>query len=75
MLGYLANVKWGSLVYNLGHTYLAPWLLLAALYFSGRTSFEWLATIIWFAHIGMDRMFGFGLKYPTVFKDTHLNRV
>jgi len=30
---------------------------------------------IWLAHIGMDRLFGFGLKYPTDFKDTHLGRV
>ncbi len=31
--------------------------------------------MIWFAHIGGDRLLGFGLKYPTEFKDTHLNRV
>jgi len=31
--------------------------------------------LIWTAHIGMDRMLGYGLKYPTHFKDTHLNRV
>jgi hypothetical protein len=27
------------------------------------------------AHIGGDRVLGFGLKYPTEFKDTHLQRV
>jgi hypothetical protein len=26
-------------------------------------------------HIGMDRALGFGLKYETDFKDTHLGRV
>jgi Domain of unknown function (DUF4260) len=31
--------------------------------------------LIWFAHIGMDRALGFGLKYPTFFKDTHLQHV
>lgn len=31
--------------------------------------------IIWSAHIGMDRMFGFGLKYSTGFNDNHLNRI
>ena len=31
--------------------------------------------MIWIAHIGMDRMLGFGLKYPTRFSDTHLQRV
>ena len=31
--------------------------------------------LIWLAHIGMDRTLGFGLKYPTVFEDTHLQHV
>jgi len=31
--------------------------------------------IIWFAHIGVDRLLGYGLKYPTHFKDTQLQRV
>jgi Domain of unknown function (DUF4260) len=26
-------------------------------------------------HIGVDRAIGYGLKYPTGFKDTHLQRV
>ena len=29
--------------------------------------------LIWIAHIGLDRMLGFGVKYPTGFKDTHLS--
>jgi hypothetical protein len=32
-----------------------------------------VASFIWIAHIGFDRMLGFGLKYPTHFKDTYLN--
>jgi hypothetical protein len=31
--------------------------------------------LIWLAHIGLDRALSFGLKYPTFFKDTHLQRV
>jgi hypothetical protein len=31
--------------------------------------------LIWFAHIGMDRTVGYGLKYPSSFNDTHLQRV
>ena len=31
--------------------------------------------LVWLAHIGLDRFFGYGLKYPTGFKDTHLQRV
>jgi hypothetical protein len=30
---------------------------------------------VWFAHIGMDGLAGYGLKYPTAFGDTHLGRV
>ena len=37
----------------------------------------WLsvAGAILIAHVGMDRLAGYGLKYPTHFKDTHLQRV
>jgi hypothetical protein len=31
--------------------------------------------LIWLAHIGADRALGYGLKYPTHFKDSHLQRV
>jgi hypothetical protein len=31
--------------------------------------------LIWLAHIGLDRMLGYGLKYPTEFKDTHMQHV
>jgi hypothetical protein len=31
--------------------------------------------LILFAHIGIDRWLGFGLKYPSGFKDTHLQRL
>jgi hypothetical protein len=31
--------------------------------------------LIWAGHIGFDRMLGYGLKYPTRFKDTHFEHV
>ena len=31
--------------------------------------------LIWVAHIGFDRMLGYGLKYPTAFGHTHLGVV
>jgi hypothetical protein len=74
MLGYLANKKIGALLYNFGHTYTAPLLLLLILSLCQQTTYAWLA-LIWLAHIGFDRLLGYGLKYETAFKDTHLQRV
>jgi Domain of unknown function (DUF4260) len=73
-LGYLVNVRVGAAAYNLVHTQILPAILLAAGYFSGRQVLIYLA-LIWLAHIGLDRLAGFGLKYPTKFQDTHLQRV
>jgi hypothetical protein len=74
MLGYLANARIGASLYNLVHTYTMPLLLGTVAVFE-----QWhptlLFTLIWTAHIGLDRALGYGLKYPTFFKDTHLQRV
>ena len=51
-----------------------PLLLLVYAVFQGDLFLQQLG-LIWAAHIGMDRMLGFGLKYPTRFQDTHLQRV
>ena len=74
MLGYLANPKLGSRVYNLVHTEVLP-IALAACSFALHRTFLLAFAIIWLCHIGFDRMIGAGLKYPTFFKDTHLQRV
>jgi len=74
MFGYLAGKKIGATAYNLVHTYTLPLIALSVLWIDGQNSWLWLV-LIWLAHIGMDRMFGYGLKYETAFKDTHLQRV
>jgi len=71
MVGYLRNTRLGAAIYNLVHAQLLPAALLAYWLFAADATALALA-IIWFAHIGMDRLFGFGLKYPTRFGDTHL---
>jgi hypothetical protein len=74
MLGYLGGPRVGAAVYNLFHNYFLPAVLLVI----GLVGFSaWMISValIWFAHIGMDRMVGYGLKYPAAFKDTHLQRV
>ncbi len=74
MLGYLADQRAGAVAYNVVHTYLLPGALLAAgLIFDVRGAV--LVALIWLAHIGIDRLLAYGLKYPTAFQDTHLKRV
>jgi len=74
MLGYAGNPRVGAVVYNLGHARFVPLALLAVGYCGGRRVLMALA-LVWFAHIAFDRVFGYGLKYPTFFKDTHLQRL
>jgi hypothetical protein len=74
MLGYLLNVRIGAGLYNLVHTYVGPLVLVAVSIFVKYPLLLPLC-LIWVAHLGMDRMLGFGLKYPTHFKDTHLQHV
>ena len=74
MMGYLGGVKIGASIYNIVHTLTGPLLLIGFAVLTTRSSLLPYA-LIWTAHIGMDRMLGFGLKYPTTFKDTHLQRV
>ena len=73
-LGYLAGTKVGAFVYNLAHNYVLP-VALGALGFVAGNGLAIALALIWAAHIGADRLLGYGLKYPTAFKDTHLSRV
>lgn len=74
MCGYLFNNKIGAMLYNVFHTYiLSIGVVICGLLLSSENILA--VGLIWSAHIGMDRMIGYGLKYPTEFKDTHLNRV
>ena len=72
MLGYLAGSRFGSRIYNAFHTYTAPIALGAIGLALGVVPLAWVA-LVWAAHIGADRVAGYGLKYPTGFKYTHLS--
>ncbi len=72
--GYAAGSRVGAALYNLAHSYVGPLLLYAAAIDFGLAG-EGAASLIWLAHIGFDRAVGFGLKYPTAFRDTHLGRI
>jgi hypothetical protein len=74
MLGYLFNVRIGAVIYNVGHTLIVPLIVGCVVLFA--RAYDLLPFVfIWSAHIAMDRTFGYGLKYPTYFRDTHLQRV
>jgi hypothetical protein len=73
MLGYLAGPSAGALAYDLVHTYVGPGALAVIGVLAGSDLAVQVA-LIWLAHIGADRLLGYGLKYPTGFKDTHLQR-
>jgi hypothetical protein len=66
---YLAGPRVGAAVYNSLHSYIGPLALAALLLAAGRPS---VVALIWAAHIGIDRLLGYGLKYSTAFGDTHL---
>jgi len=69
-----AGPRAGAMVYNAVHTSAAP-LLVAALAWLGGA--PWLIPFmaIWLAHIGADRMLGYGLKYPDRVEQTHLGPI
>ncbi|AZQ42875.1 DUF4260 domain-containing protein [Nonlabens ponticola] len=73
MLGYVVNTKVGAITYNLFHHLMIATLCIAAGYLLNT---EWVQMAGWilFAHIGFDRMLGYGLKYPDAFKHTHLDK-
>lgn len=70
--GYLAGPRLGAAAYNSLHSYVGP-LLLAGVLLAADGSLA--VPLIWGAHIGFDRVLGYGLKYPSGFTDTHLGRI
>ena len=74
MFGYLINTKIGSIAYNLFHNKaIAIAIILLGMFFLGEM--YTLVGVILFSHAAMDRIFGYGLKYPDSFKNTHLGRI
>jgi hypothetical protein len=71
MLGYLVNARTGAFIYNFFHHKGIAILLTAAGYYF---KLEVLLSIgiLLFAHASFDRIWGYGLKYASDFKDTHL---
>jgi hypothetical protein len=74
MVGYLRGPRVGAIVYNVAHD-LATGVAIAGLGLAVASVPVAAAGAILVAHSGMDRMAGFGLKFPSSFQDTHLGRI
>ena len=74
MAGYLAGPRPGAFIYNLAHNWALGLLVLGA-GFALPSAPLVLAGAILVGHVGMDRLAGYGLKYPSAFGDTHLGRI
>ena len=74
IVGYARSVRTGAALYNLAHSYPAPALVGAIAVASSNHLWEAVA-LVWFAHIGMDRALGYGLKHNDSFTHTHLGKI
>ncbi|MCY1163483.1 hypothetical protein D9M73_33340 [compost metagenome] len=72
-LAYLAGPRMGAAAYNAMHSWIGPLGLLA----TGMLAAPALTAValVWCAHIGFDRLLGYGLKYSEGFGRTHLGRL
>jgi hypothetical protein len=74
MLAYLSDSRFGSMIYNAAHSYMAP-MTLMTLGFGFASPITLSIALIWLAHIGFDRALGYGLKYAAGFGFTHMGRI
>jgi Domain of unknown function (DUF4260) len=73
-VGYAAGPRVGAVAYNLTHNLVLPIALGTTGVLAGSDPTTAVA-LTWLAHNGVDRLLGYGLKYPTAFKDTHMQRI
>jgi hypothetical protein len=74
ILAFLIDKRLGAIAYNIVHAYVWP-AALAAYGIVAEVHVPIGISLIWATHISIDRALGFGLKYPTDFKDTHIQRL
>ena len=73
VIGYLGSTRLGAYLYNLGHSTLLPAAIVAIGWWQDKSPVVALG-LVWLAHIGLDRLIGYGLKYDH-FQHTHLGRL
>lgn len=73
-IGYVRSPIVGAIVYNVVHNW-ATALAVLGVGLATQSAPLSLAGALLVGHVGADRAFGFGLKLPTGFRDTHLGRI
>ena len=74
MIGYLGGPRSGAVVYNIVHHKA----IAIGFYFAGffiSVSLMQLMGVILLGHSSLDRVLGYGLKYPDSFNNTHLDMI
>jgi hypothetical protein len=70
-LGYLGGTRLGAQCYNLAHATPLPAIMVGVGWWRAQPLVMALG-LVWLAHIGVDRLLAYGLKYPDDFQHTHL---
>ena len=73
MAGYLRGTRVGAHLYNLAHSTVLPAALAGFGWWQAKPLVLALS-LVWLAHIGADRLLGYGLKYGDNFQHTHLGQ-
>ena len=74
MVGYLHGTRLGAQLYNLAHATALPAAMVGLGWWQSRPLVLALG-LIWLAHIGIDRLLGYGLKYGDHFQHAHLGHL
>lgn len=74
LVGYLVSPRPGAWIYNLVHNEALP-VVLVATGLATDVRPVLTAGLVLAAHVGMDRAAGYGLKFASGFKDTHMQRL
>lgn len=75
---YLFGSREGAIAYNIMHSTIGPIVLGAIGWWMSLDILGMIlagCAVIWIAHVGFDRMLGYGLKYTSSFHDTHLGKI
>lgn len=74
MAGYIKNPKTGALIYNIFHHQGVAAVIISAGWIWDSTLLILVGSIL-LGHSALDRIFGYGLKYPDSFHHTHLGKI